>query len=347
VSEEVRERVAAAAAELRYRPNRRARSMKSRWTRTIGVVVGDIQLPYFGAAVRAIADAAQTAGSEVILANTNEDPSRERAVVQMLHEERVDGLIIAPASSEEDDHLRELADLGVPIVLLDRRTMHLDVDAVVTDNSQAMARAVGLLARLGHERIGIIVDASPIPSPTPVHLDRLTPTERQRVEALVELKPALARYKGYVDGMRAGGLPIDDRLIRHADYSRESATAQAESLLAQSDPATAVVTTDSLVTMGVLAAVRQAGLRMPHDVSLIGFDDAEWATVMVPSITVIAQPVPELGARAAKRLLDLIAGDAGPPEVQMLENHLVFRESTGPPGEGSSESARGQATTAG
>jgi LacI family transcriptional regulator len=92
--------------------------------------------------------------------------------------------------------------------------------------------------------------------------------------------------------------------------------------------------------MGVLAAIRQAGLRMPHDVSLIGFDDSDWATVMVPSITVIAQPVLELGTRAAKRLLDRIAGDAGPYEVQTLETRLVFRESTGPPGGQSASPAR-------
>ena len=172
VSPEARRRVAAAVSELRYRPNRRARSMTSRWTRTIGVVVGDIQLPYFATAVRAIDDVAQAAGWEVILANTNEDLARERTVVRMLHEERVDGLIVAPASSEEDDHLQELVDLDVPIVLLDRRAMHLDVDAVVTDNELAMARAVKLLARLGHERIGIVGSTGWTTLPIPIHLDR-------------------------------------------------------------------------------------------------------------------------------------------------------------------------------
>jgi LacI family transcriptional regulator len=334
-------RVAAAANELRYRPNRRARSMTSRWTRTIGVVVGDIQLPFFATTVRAIDDAAQAAGWEVILANTNEDLARERAVVRVLHEERVDGLIIAAASSEDDGHLQELVDLEVPIVLLDRRTMHLEVDAVITDNRAAMSRAVELLVRLGHQRIGIVGNTGWTPLPIPAHLERLSRGERDRVRALAELKPAVARYQGYVDGLQAAGLPIDDRLIRHADYSRESVTVQALSLLEQADRATAIVTTDSLVTMGVLAAVRQARLWMPDDVSLIGFDDADWATVMVPSLTVIAQPVRELGTRAAKRLLDRIAGDAGPYEVHTLLNRLVVRESTGSPAGASVSPMRG------
>ena len=237
--------------------------MTSRWTRTIGVVVGDIQLPFFATIVRAMDDAAQAAGWEVILANTNEDIARERAVVRVLHEERVDGLIIASASSEDDDHLTELVDLGTPVFLLDRRTMHLEVDALVTDNRAAMRRAVELLVRLGHWRVGIVGNTGWTPLPIPAHMECLSRGERDRVRALAERKPAVARYQGYVDGMQAAGLPIDDRLIRHADYSRESVTVQALSLLDQADRATAIVTTDSLMTMGVLAAVRQAGLRMP------------------------------------------------------------------------------------
>lgn len=330
VSEGARARVTAAASKLHYRPNRRARSMTSRWTRTIGVVVGDIQLPFFATTVRAIDDAAQAAGWEMVLANTNEDLGRERAVVRVLHEERVDGLIIATASSEEGGHLRELVDLKVPVVLLDRRTQGLDVDAVVTDNRAAMSRAVKLLVRLGHRRIAIVGTTGWTPLPVLARPGHLSRAERDRARVLAELKPALARYQGYVDGMLAADLPIDDRLIRQADYSRESAAVQALSLLDQVDRATAIVTTDSLVTMGVLTAIRQAGLRMPDDVSLIGFDDADWATVMVPPLTVIAQPVRELGTRAARRLLARIAGDAGPFEVHTLLNRLVVRESTGP-----------------
>ena len=331
VSDEVRARVAAAAAGLDYRPNRRAQSITSGRTRAIGVVVGDIQLPFFATAVRAIADAAQSAGWEVVLANTNEDLARERAEVRVLYEERVDGLIVAPASSEDADHLQELRDLDVPIVLLDRRSRSLEVDAVVTDNAAAVSRAVGLLARLGHERIGIVGTTGWTKLPIPVNTDRLSLPEQERVRALAELKPAVARYKGYVDGMRAANLPIDEALIRQADYTRESATMQALTLLTQSHPATAIVTTFSLVTLGVLDAIRHAGVQIPRDVSLIGFDDADWATVAVPSITVIAQPVLELGTAAAERLLARIAGDTSPFQIVTLESRLVFRESTAPP----------------
>lgn len=143
VSPEVRDRVAAAAAKLKYRRNSLARSMITGNTHTIGLVVADIENPYFARAAHGIADAAHAAGYEVLLANADEDPATERAAVRTLIEKRVDGLIIAPASTLEVPHLIELKTHGVPVVQLDRAIEAIDADAVVVDNEHAAHANMG------------------------------------------------------------------------------------------------------------------------------------------------------------------------------------------------------------
>lgn len=328
VSEEVRERVADAAAALGYRPNHVARSMKSGSTRTIGVVLGDIRLPFFAGALSGIADVAQAEGWEPVLANTSEDLEREKRAVAVLFEKRVDGLIVVPASSDDGAHLADLAARGLPLVLLDRRVRGVPADAVVVDNERAVERAVAHLVGLGHERIAMIASTGPgrPPESGSNTFDRgaLSGSDRGPV------KPSVARVRGYLQGLRAAGLAADPSLVPRADYDRESAARQALAVLEMRHRPTAIITADSLMTLGVLAAVRDTGVRIPDDLSLVGFDDADWATVAVPSITVIAQPVLELGAAAVRRLLARIGGDETPPQVVVLQTQLVLRESTGP-----------------
>ena len=134
VSPGVRERVKAAASQLGYRPNSLARSMITGATHTIGLVVADIENPFFARSVRGIADVAHAAGYEVLLANSDEDPATERAAVRVLFGKRVDGLIVAPASTDEGPHLSDLSERGVPVVLLDRAIPGIDADAVVVNN---------------------------------------------------------------------------------------------------------------------------------------------------------------------------------------------------------------------
>lgn len=330
VSQQVRRRVADAASALEYRPNRLARSMKSGQSRTIGVVVGDIQQPFFAGAVRGITEVAQTQGWEVLLANTDEDLARERNAVRMLFEKRVDGLIVAPASSQDGGHLQALVQRGLPVVTLDRRAPAVEADSVVIDNKLAVGRAVDYLVRLGHRRIAIVGTTGPRPSSgsEPPTFD---PNSLLGGGPPAELRPSGARLRGYLAALQHAAIPIEPDLMRHADYGRESAAAHALAVLTAPEPATAIITTDGLMTLGVLDAIRRAKVRVPDDVSIIGFDDADWATIVVPSITVIAQPVLQLGATAARRVLARIGGDERPPASIVLETELVVRESTGPP----------------
>ncbi|MEW6224209.1 MAG: LacI family DNA-binding transcriptional regulator [Chloroflexota bacterium] len=305
VSPAVRDRVAEAAERLGYRRNSLARSMITGTTHTIGLVVADIENPFFARAARGVADVAHAAGYEVLLVNSDEDPATERAAVRTLFEKRVDGLIVAPASTDVGSHLGELPRRGTPIVLLDRVVPGIDADAIVVDNERAARRAIGHLAGLGHRRIALLT------SQGLVHTNQM-------------------RLAGYLQGLGQAGLPVDEGLIRMAEYTREAAVSETEAVLALDDPATAIFTTDNLMSLGAFEGTQRTGRAVPDEVSIVGFDDLEWMTIVRPPITVVAQPTYELGATAATRLLARLAGDDGPPQTLMLETTFIVRGSTGP-----------------
>lgn len=305
VSPEVRQRVAAAAASIGYRRNSLARSMITGTTHTIGLVVADIENPFFARAARGIADTAHAAGYEVLLANSDEDVAKESAAVQTLSEKQVDGLIVAPASTTDRPFIHQLPARGTPVVLFDRSLPGDGVDAVVVDNRDAVRRATEYLVSLGHRRIALLTTESGIY------------TNQERMA-------------GYAEGLAAAGIPPDDELIRRVPYDRDRAADETEIVLGLAAPATAIFATDNLMSLGAFEGAQQAGRRVPDDVSIIGFDDMDWTTIVRPQLTVVAQPVYELGAAAARRLLERIGGDDTPPRRTILETSFIVRDSTGP-----------------
>lgn len=322
VSPAARARILAAAESLHYRANKLARSMITGTTGTIGVIVADIELAFFARAVRGIADAAAAEGFEVILANSDEDEVKERAALGVLLEKRVDGLIVAPASSARNEHLADLVQQGLPLVLLDRGSTAVGGDVVVVDNHRATKNAVHHLVALGHRRVAIVVERE-------TALDARAAVRRK--PALADAMTSTLREVGWAAGLVEAGLPVEDRMIRRTLYDRDSARQETAAALAMADPPTAIITTDETMTLGTLEAVLDAGLRIPEDVSVIGFDDPSWTTLLRPPLTVIAQPVYELGVTATQRLLGRIGGDERPPEVVVLDTSLVIRGSTAPP----------------
>jgi LacI family transcriptional regulator len=322
VSADARERVEAAAAQLRYQPNEVARSMITGTTGTLGVVISDIELGFFAQVVRGIADAAKAKGFEVIVANTDEDLVKEQAAVRVLVSKRVDGLIVVPAAPADTAHLEDAQDRGVPVILLDRGAALPRFDTVVVDNERGARNAVNLLVRLGHRRIAILVEGATARSaaeikagPTPTGV--LTSTLRQA---------------GWAAALGAARIPVTDALIRRSTYDRQEARAAVSAALAEPDPPTAFLATDEIMTIGAMDAILEAGLRIPEDVSLIGFDDVPWTTLVRPPLTVVAQPVHALGATATQRVLERIAGADGPPVQVVLRTSLIERGSTGAPG---------------
>jgi LacI family transcriptional regulator len=313
--------VLAAAAGLRYRPNALARGIRSGSTRTLGVVVSDIQLAFFSQAVREIADTARGAGFEVILANTDEDLAAERAAVGVLLDKRVDGMLVAPADPTETAHLREVQERGIPVVLFDRGAPGLRCDVVVVDNAAAARNAVRHLVRLGHSSVAIVVEAGSAMSAAQLAITRLAPDSGL---------PSRLRQLGWASALREAGLSVTDELILQARYDRADACRVTAGALASPSAPTAIVTTDETMTLGALDAVRELGLEIPADVSVVGFDDVPWTTIIQPPLTAVAQPVQEIGATAARQLLRRIAESNGPPATVVLRTTFVLRGSTGP-----------------
>lgn len=319
VSERTKLRVQETAEALGYRPNMVGRRMSTGQSRTLGVLVGDIALEYFSRVVRGIADVAQTEGYQIVLANSDEDPKRERAAVDILFEDRVDGLIVAPAVASDGQHLNEVIRRGVPVVLVNRGVAGVAADSFFVDNERAAHDAVLYLARLGHRRIAVIGSRGSVAL-----------AEEPSEPRDLALEPDGSRVAGYIRALTTAGIPIDPELMRQSDDTRDAAADETLSVLRLPDPATAVFTTFSRMTMGALDGISRAELRVPDDVSLIGFDDPEWATIVRPRLTVVAQPARALGAAAARLVLARIRGDQRPPQVTTLDTALIIRGSTAP-----------------
>ncbi len=319
-----REKVVAAAAELGYRANNLARSMITGSTNTLGVVLADIENAFFHRAFRGIADAASQRGYEVILTNTDEDLTKEHAAVAMLAERRVDGLIVCPTDAADRSHLTTVMKSGTPVVLLDRRISGLRADTVGIDNRAAAKAATEFLIASGHKRIGVLTGASSDLAP------RLSRPNLAGVERLAATTSG-ARTAGYRDALLDAGITPEPAYVMSNGFHRLDATNGTKALLRSPVPPTAILAFDSTLSLGALQALRELGLRCPDDVSLLGFDDAEWADVVSPPLTVVAQPVYDIGARAAELLIGRVRGETRRPIHERMPTSIIERDSVRPP----------------
>jgi len=299
-----RRKVSESARQLGYRPNVVARALVSRATTTVGLVVGDIENPFFAAAARGLADVMDARGYTVLLANADEDAGRERRAVDALRARQVDGMVVVPAPGASPEHLAELVTAGVPLVLLDRAVVGVAADSVLVRNVAGARAAVAHLAGLGHRRIGVVSDSP-------------------------EITSSAERIQGYRQALRAAGIAPEPGLISIGGPTRDDGEAAALRLLDRADRPTAVFTANNFMTVGALRAARSLGLRIPDDVALVGFDDLDWTTLVQPPVTVVRQPVADLGRVAGERLLRRLEGDAGPPKRIRLDANLIVRGSCG------------------
>ncbi|WP_062119129.1 LacI family DNA-binding transcriptional regulator [Aureimonas sp. AU40] len=317
VSFERRAAILAAAERLDYRPNELARTMATGRSGTIGVVVGDIENPFFGSVVRGISDEAKARGFGVLLSNSGEDVAEEQDAVSMLVNKRVDGLIVAPASSRDKAHLTDALSLGLPLVLVDREADGLDLDAAIADHRDAARRAMRLLVAKGHRRIAYVT-ASHLPGPRFAGVETIgLTTVRQRIE-------------GFLAEAEAAALPDPARFLRFGASSRAAASEVLSGLLKEPQPPSAILASDSVIAIEVLRTAKALGLRIPGDLSLVTFDDAGWMSAASPTVTVLAQPSHALGSQAMRMLAERIAGRAE-AERLVLPSELIERESVAAP----------------
>ncbi len=298
------ERIQRIARESGYRTSAAARSLVTRRSNTVGVVVTSIADPFVAGVVSGIEDTANQHGFCVFLANSHAEPDREVSVVRSFEERRVDGIIVA-ASRVGAQYEELLSHVQVPIVLLNNQHPSVFAHSVTIANAQASIEVTRHLIALGHRRIAYLGDAQGYQSDT-------------------------ERFSGYRKALRAAGLPLDRRLVVRGDGKPESGRTAMARLLVLADPPTAVFCYNDLSALGAMREIRDHGLNVPHDISVAGFDDLYISEYMDPPLTTVRQPMQQMGSMAMERLLQIIAsGDAG-PDVE-VPGELVVRGSTAPP----------------
>ena len=306
VSEKLSRRIRDAIESVGYTPHGIARSLRRGHTKSIGLVVGDISNPFFTSLAKAVETRASAAGYQLILANSDEDPNRESCLLELLREQRVAGIMLAPAGHDSPylSNRRRIA--SIPVILVDRHLPHSGLDAVVVDNVSAARVVTDYLIRLKHTRIAIVVGR-----------EHLWTTEQ--------------RVRGYRESLEAAGLALDPGLEVTADSQIDGAYLATQRLLTLPSPPTAIFATNNLMMLGTIGAALDMGFRCPEHVSIAGIDDFPWISAIRPQLTTVWQPIEEMGTQAVDQLLRRIAepsdGNRLPPKTITLQSRFLIRDS--------------------
>jgi len=305
VSDDVRERVTAVIAEMRYIPSAVARSLKNDRTHTIGMMVPNNSNPYFAELIQGIEDAAFKVGYNVILCNAYDDPRKQAAYLRVLIEKRIDGMILV-ASGADEELARLLAHQQTPMVLVDREVAGVQADFVEADHETGGYLATRHLVELGHRAIACISGPRDLP-------------------------PSLDRVNGYRRALAEAGLDAPPGYLVYSNFTSEGGYRAVQQLLALNKRPTAVFVGNDLMAIGGLCAASEAGLRIPSDLSVIGYDDIALASYSTPRLSTMAQPKYEMGQRIVSMLVERIMGSAQPLRRELLQTRLIARQSTAVP----------------
>ncbi|MBW4438472.1 MAG: LacI family transcriptional regulator [Pleurocapsa minor GSE-CHR-MK-17-07R] len=298
-------RVRTAISALNYRPNSIARSLRRRSTSTIGLLVPDNSNPFFAEVARLIEDIGFEHGYNVILCNSDGLPAREAAYIDVLLSKQVDGLLTISAGNHPD-FLDAVLKAGMPVVVVDRAADEWPVDQVLVDNETGGYVAARYLMGLGHQRIACI--AGPRAA---------TPSARRLV--------------GFRRALDEAGIALPDVAVFGGDFHYNGGVLAVKALLDQYPGLTAVFATNDRMALGAISALQRAGLRVPADLSVIGFDNIPQSAAFFPALTTIAQPVEALARESLRLLIERINGSAAAPTRLNLETQLIERESCAAP----------------
>ena len=317
VNAETKRRVLNAVRELDYRPNVLAKGLKEGRSRTIGLIIPNINHLVFPAAVRGVTDVARKCGYTVVLCNTDEDLASEQFYVKNLSQRLVDGLIFSTATPASG-YIMELKKKGYPLVLM-IRYLNDEVDTVVVDNFNGAYQATKFLLERGYRRIAL-------------------------VNGRLELDLYEKRLQGYRAALADAGMPFDEGLIVNGTNTWQDGYLAMQTIWERGKSPDAVFGTSDPKAMGVAKALKERGLRVPEDVAVMGYDNLEMAELMDPPLTTMAQPFYEVGSKAAERLVKLIDSKRPPkPVVEKLQTRLLVRQSVAF-GAGNASGARALAT---
>jgi LacI family transcriptional regulator len=302
---ETEERILHAARDLKYRANHLARGLRLSKTNTLGVLAPDISNPFFAHIIKRIQGVAHALGYSIVVCNTDESLDLEIEQVNLLHRKRVDGLIAMPVG-QRFDHFHDWIEKDYGLVLVDRCFDEVDVPAVCVDNYHGAYEAMEHLIAVGHRRIAMI-------------------------QGLPGTFTNNARLNGYRDALQAHGLPLDPSMIVGGDFRRENGYVETTLLLNLDEPPTAIFAMSDLITLGALQALAERGMNVPGDMSLISFDDFDFAPHLKCPLTAVWQPREMMGELAVKLLVEQLEGDRREIKRIELKPTLVVRDSVAAP----------------
>jgi LacI family transcriptional regulator len=306
VSDELVQRVQAAMEELNYQPNTLARSLRMGETKTIGLIVPDNSNPFFAEVSRIIEDVGFNKGYGIFLCNSDGILEKEAAYIRMLIAKQVDGVIFIAAENSQEN-LTDLTRRNFPVVVVDRDLPDSMIDVVLVNNEQGGCDAVNYLLALGHKRIACITGPS-------------------------QLTPSAGRVKGYRQALLDARIPVVEELIVPGDFRSLSGEKAMERLLQLDEPPSAVFACNDLMAIGAMRTMRNHNLRIPQDISVVGFDDISMSVEVTPALTTIAQPIAGLATCAAELLINRMQGNGESESAQriILNTQLVARDSCAP-----------------
>jgi LacI family repressor for deo operon, udp, cdd, tsx, nupC, and nupG len=302
VANKTKNRVLEAVQSLNYEPNRMARNLRKRETKTVIVLLPDLKNPFFSEVIRGMEDVAAREGYHLFLGNTNNDVEREREYIKMLNEQMADGLILTTARIGKDDIL-QLSEKK-PLVLACEYLEGTDIPCVSIDNIGSARRATNHLISLGHKRI------AHLSGPINVVLCR-------------------DRMNGYLQALHSKGIPVDESLMEAGDFSIDSGYLLTRKLLSLERRPTAIFAANDEMAIGAIKAVKEAKLSVPEDVAIVGFDNIPISTIIEPALTTISQPKYIIGKTAMEMVLNLIKKVPIPRHQMVLPEELIIRESCG------------------
>lgn len=302
VSTKVKKKVLDVVNALDYRPNRVARNLRAMQSNIIALIVSDIQNPFFQSVSRAVEDTAYAQDFSVILCNNDENPDKEKMYLNLMHDEKVAGIIFSP-TRHTADNFKETSQLNTPMVVIDRRVSNYDVDKIMIDNVESAYTIVNHLIEHGNRRIGAVfgIDSS---------------TGRER-------------YEGYLKALKEHGLEPNPDLAKYIPAKESDGYTTIMEMLKMTPPPDAIFTSNGLLAAGALRAIHDSKRAIPDQIAFASFDNTPWSSLVVPSVSVIEQPTYEIGQLATELLVKRLNNPSRATRTITLKGKLILRESCG------------------
>ncbi|EOC99866.1 LacI family DNA-binding transcriptional regulator [Caldisalinibacter kiritimatiensis] len=298
VKDETRKKVLKAIKELNYTPSAIARSLSKKKTNTIGVVVPEINNPFFGEIIKGVNQVADEHNLNLILCNTDEDVDKELKALKLLKEQRIQGILITPTSTDSDynsEYLWTIENLGIPVVLIDGHVKYSNFNGVFIDHIKGAYDAVKTLIDEGHEKIAIITGR-------------------------MDSRPAKERLAGYKKALKMHNIPIREEYIFYGDYTHEKAYKITKEILKMKDRPTAIFVSSNMMVLGCIKAFDEENIQIPKDMAIIGFDKVEVLNIIGMNISFINGPTIEMGKTAMNMLIDILqSGKTTETEIKTIK----------------------------